>query len=252
MSSSNVMLAKKWEDQDPTGWWMSEKLDGVRALWDGKRFISRLGNVFPTPAHYLAQMPKGVVLDGELWMGRGAFQDTVSVVKSSADKGWSRVLYKVFDVPEAPGGFEQRMMAAWKLVRGPATVLEQTKCKGRDHLSENMRRIVSQKGEGIMLRRPGSEYETRRSSSLLKVKVFHDAEARVVGHQPGEGKHRGRLGALECVTPKGVAFKVGTGFTDAQREDPPRVGTMVTYSYQELTRDGVPRFPAFVAARDYE
>jgi len=263
VSSSNVMLAKKWEPTiNPTGWWMSEKLDGVRALWDGRRFVSRLGNAFPAPAHYTDRMPRGERLDGELWLGRGAFQDTVSIVKSGADKGWNRVFYKVFDAPDAPGGFERRLDYARKLLSPsasfrigltpPATVLEQTMCNSPDHLAECMAHVVLHKGEGIMLRRMESAYETRRSSSLLKVKVFHDAEARVTGHQPGEGKHRGRLGALECVTASGVAFRVGTGFTDAQRERPPGVGALVTYTYQELTRDGVPRFPAFVTARDYE
>lgn len=253
MSSTEVMLAKKWDPtQDPTGWWMSEKLDGVRAVWDGRRFVSRLGNAFPAPEHYTRRMPEGVLLDGELWTGRGDFQTAVSIVKSGADKGWAKVLYRVFDAPEAPGGFEARIAAAEKLVTGPATVLEQTRCKGPDHLAECMAHVVLHKGEGIMLRRPGSRYERCRSGALLKVKLFHDAEARVTGHQPGEGRLRGLLGALELVTHAGVRFKVGTGFSDAQRAAPPPVGAIVTYSYQELTRDGVPRFPAFIAARDYE
>lgn len=256
MSATNVLLAKPWTpDIDPTGWWMSEKLDGVRALWDGTKFVSRLGNAFAAPSWYTKLMPK-VVLDGELWCGRGAFQDTVSIVRSSTDKGWNRVLYRIFDAPDAPGGFEDRLGVARREYAKHGcpnvSLLEQTCCKGRDHLAEVMTYIVLHKGEGVMLRRAGSLYERKRASSLLKVKLFHDAEARVTGYQPGEGKHRGRLGALELVSPEGVRFKVGTGFSDAEREDPPAVGSVVTYSYQELTRDGVPRFPAFVAVRDYE
>ena len=71
-----------------------------------------------------------------------------------------------------------------------------------------------------------------------------DAEAVVVGHEPGKGKHTGRLGALVCRMGNTV-FKIGAGFTDAEREAPPPQGSTVTFKYQELTAKGVPRFPTF-------
>jgi DNA ligase-1 len=255
----NVLLAKKWNPkQDPTGWWMSEKLDGVRAYWNGTAFVSRLGNTFAAPDWYRAAMPS-TVLDGELWCGRGMFQDTVSIVRSSGDKGWSKVIYRVFDAPAMTAPFEERMNALkitekyrGSIASGNVSLVEQTECDGVEHLSEMMAFILKHGGEGVMLRQPGSLYHFGRHSSLLKVKQFADAEGTVIGHEPGKGKHAGRLGALVMRADSGVTFNCGTGFTDVERESPPPIGARVTYSFQELTRDGVPRFPAFIAVRDYE
>ena len=184
-----LLLAHAWDnDQDLTGWLLSEKLDGVRAYWDGTRFLSRQGNPFHSPPWFTAELPN-IPLDGELWLGRKKFQRTVSIVRRQDG------------------------------------------------------------GEGLMLRQPGSRYESGRSSTLLKVKTFHDAEARVLEHLPGSGRHRGRLGALLVELPSGTQFSVGTGFTDAQRGDPPPVGSHITFRYQELTDGGVPRFPSFVRTR---
>jgi DNA ligase-1 len=254
---SNVLLAKAWSsDVDPTGWWMSEKLDGVRALWNGREFVSRLGNTFAAPEFFTAQLPD-VTLDGELWMGRGEFQRTVSVVKSRADKGWTGVRYRVFDAPTSAGAFEARHDEVQRLVRVPvgggfAEPVVQLRCEGYAHLMKCLTTVLEAGGEGVMLRKPGSAYEHKRSSTLLKVKVMHDLEATVLGHEPGKGRHVGRLGALRCRLPSGVEFACGSGFSDAQREAPPDVGAQVTVRYQELTRDGVPRFPVFVCVRDYE
>ena len=246
-----LLLAETWDRRDPTGWWMSEKLDGVRAYWDGKRFLSRLGNEFLAPEWFTEGLPDAP-LDGELFGGRGEFQATVSVARR-ADRGeaWRRLSFVVFDAPAHDGPFEARLdhlresAAAW----GHATALEQIPCRGVEHLDEALRKVEALGGEGLMLRRPGSRYVQGRSETLLKVKTFHDAEARVVGHQAGSGRHKGRLGALQVVLANGTRFKVGTGFTDAQREDPPAVGETITFRYQELTKDGVPRFPTFVGVR---
>ena len=100
-----------------------------------------------------------------------------------------------------------------------------------------------------MLRRPGSRYESGRSQTLLKVKSFHDAEARVLQHQEGSGRHKGRLGALLVELEDGTKFAVGTGFSDAERENPPAIGSLITFRYQELSDGGVPRFPSFVGVR---
>jgi DNA ligase-1 len=83
----------------------------------------------------------------------------------------------------------------------------------------------------------------------LKVKTFHDADAKVIGHEPGKGKHKGRLGALFVQLPNGTKFSVGTGFSDAERSAPPPVGSTITFRYQELSEAGVPRFPSYVRLR---
>jgi DNA ligase 1 len=249
-----VLLANKWEtDHDPTGWWMSEKLDGIRAYWDGRAFVSRLGNSFLAPAWFTEALPSDI-LDGELWVGRKMFQRTTSIVRSgAAGADWKLVSYVVFDAPHAGGAFEARIAHAQALLakaQAPhARWLDHVACTGIDHLRDELRRVEGLGGEGLMLRRPGSSYEAGRSSSLLKVKTFHDTEARVVGHAPGTGKHKGRLGALVCELPDGTRFNVGTGFSDAERGSPPKLGAVITFRYQELSKDGVPRFPSYVGER---
>lgn len=250
-SAPALLLAHTWQnDVDLTDWWMSEKLDGVRAYWDGKQFISRLGNIYHAPDFFVADLPN-VALDGELWLGRKSFQRCVSIVRRQ-DKSdlWKSVRYLVFDLPAAGGTFEQRLdELRERLAAGRpefASMHEHWRCRGLDHLREELARIESLGGEGLMLREPGSRYEAGRSPSLLKVKTFHDAEARVVEHLPGSGRHKGRLGALGVVLPDGTSFSVGTGFSDAQRDNPPPIGSLVTFRYQELSDRGVPRFPSFV------
>jgi len=262
-----LLLAHSFENEDPTGWWMSEKLDGVRAYWDGEKFISRLGNEYHAPAWFKAAMPQGVKLDGELFMGRKRFQETVSTVRKLVpdDNEWKGIMYMVFDVLDNPDTFEARVTYINKLRNPPQRgvggqyqnteywlPLGQQKCNGVDHLRAELARVEALGAEGLMLRQPGSKYEAGRSHTLLKVKSFFDAEAVIVGKEPGKGKHKGRMGALVCQMPDGNTFAVGSGFTDKQRENPPAVGTTITYRYQELTKDGKPRFPTFVSARDYE
>jgi DNA ligase-1 len=249
-----LLLAHAWDNQTPLdGWWMSEKLDGVRAYWDGEQFLSRQGNRFHAPEWFRQSLPASP-LDGELWIGRGAFQRTVSVVRRHDETDlWKEVSYLVFDAPAVAEPFEQRQKFLRSLLRGsrkvPVRALEHQRCKSIEHVREELQRIESLGGEGLMLRQPGSHYEAGRSHTLLKVKSFLDAEARVVGHQAGTGKHKGRLGALLVEMPGGEQFAIGTGMSDAERENPPPIGSLVTYRYQELTDRGVPRFPSFLRVR---
>lgn len=249
------MLAKTYDGQAVNGWLMSEKLDGCRAIWTGSELISRNGNRFAAPQWLTDQLPAGVVLDGELYVGRNAFEAVVGIVRKKipVDAEWQRLRYCVFDAPERGGGFEDRIAYCASILSGCAVaeVVEQTVCRSARHLREFFARLVAQGAEGIMLRRPGSGYESRRSDNLLKYKPQDTAEAEVIGHQPGEGRHIGRIGALICRVGD-VIFNVGTGFTDALRATPPPVGAVVTFAYQGTTAGGVPRFPVFVAARDYE
>jgi DNA ligase-1 len=253
-----LLLAHRWDnDIDLAGWWMSEKLDGVRAYWDGQRFLSRQGNLFHAPAWFIAGLPEGP-LDGELWLARKSFQRTVSIVRRQDESElWQEIVFVMFDAPEVDGDFEARQafLQATFDEHQPsyARVLQQDRCTGLSHLREELARIEALGGEGLMLRQPASSYETGRSSTLLKVKTFHDAEARVVEHLAGRGRHKGRLGALAAELPDGTSFSVGTGLSDAQRESPPPVGSVITFRYQELSDGGVPRFPSFVRVfRDAE
>jgi DNA ligase-1 len=253
-SAPPLLLAESWDFvTDPTGWWLSEKLDGVRAYWDGKQFWSRLGNLFHAPDWFTKGLPD-VPLDGELWLDRKKFQRTVSIVRRQ-DKSdhWKEVRYVVFDAPKLEKGFEKRVDFIQEVMQSnkPAFALahEQQLCRGLEHLRGELAKLEALGAEGLMMRKAGSKYESGRSSTLLKVKNFFDAEAKVLRHVPGKGRHKGRLGALEVELEDGTRFSVGTGFSDAERGAPPAVGSFIIFRYQELSDGGVPRFPSYIGTR---
>ena len=253
-TAPGVLLAESWDNAvDLSGWWMSEKLDGVRAYWDGTQFLSRQGNLYHAPDWFVEGLPSSP-LDGELWIGRKAFQRTTGIVRRQ-DKTdlWKEVKYLIFDSPAAGGPFEDRVkslqeaMPRWKARY--AFLHPHELCRGVDHLRNELQRIEGLGGEGLMLREPGSKYEAGRSSTLLKVKSFRDDEAVVIGHEPGKGKHSGRLGALTVRLASGKVFSVGTGFTDRERQNPPPIGSLISFRYQELTDAEIPRFPSYLGLR---
>jgi len=253
-SGPPLLLAESWDNAtDLSDWWMSEKLDGVRAYWDGKQFLSRQGNLYHAPDWFIEGLPS-VPLDGELWIDRKKFQRTVSIVRRQ-DKNdlWKEVRFLIFDAPAASGVFEDRLgFLKDALAKGAAKFAQQhthERCKNLEALRAELKRIKTLGGEGLMLRQPASKYVAGRSSTLLKVKTFHDAEAVVVGHQAGAGRHQGRMGALLVKLPDGTDFAIGTGFSDREREQPPGIGATVTFRYQELSEAGVPRFPSWVGVR---
>jgi len=249
-----LLLAERWDNaQDLSGWWVSEKLDGVRAYWNGEALISRLGNRFHAPAWFLQGLP-ATPLDGELWIGRKAFQRTVAIVRRQDQSDlWKEVRFVVFDAPGMDAPFEERLAYLKDLAQTQnhphLSAHEQALCQGLSPLREELARVEALGGEGLMLREPGSRYEVGRSTTLLKIKTFRDAEARVVEHLKGAGRHKGRLGALLVELADGTRFSVGTGFSDAQRSTPPPLGSLITFRYQELSTAGVPRFPSFVGLR---
>src|SRR5882672_4493638 len=166
-----LLLAESWDNAtDLSDWWMSEKLDGVRAYWDGKQFLSRQGNLYHAPAWFIAGLPE-VPLDGELWIDRKKFQRTVSIVRRQ-DKSdlWNEVKFLVFDAPTASGGFEDRLkFLKDALARGAAKFARQhphERCKNLEALRAELTRIEALGGEGLMLRQPGSKYVAGRSSTL--------------------------------------------------------------------------------------
>lgn len=216
-------------------------------------FYSRLGNVYHAPDWFVADLPD-VSLDGELWLGRKMFQRTISIVRrQDKSEHWKDVRYLVFDAPKQEEAFAKRLTFIKEILgvhkAAYALAHEHQRCEGLDHLRMELARVEALGGEGLMLRRAGSRYESGRSLTLLKVKSFHDDEARVLKHLPGSGRHKGRLGALFVEMADGTTFSVGTGFSDAQRNNPPALGSFITFRYQELTEGGLPRFPSFVGVR---
>jgi DNA ligase-1 len=251
-----ILLAEVYRNQvDVTQYLVSEKLDGVRAIWDGQTLRFRSGKTINAPRWFLDGLPKRS-LDGELWLGRGTFERLSGIVRREVpdDAEWRQVHYMIFEMPGAPGTFAQRAALICEVVK-QANVpwlceIEQLPVVDRNSLQKRMKEIVSAGGEGLILRRADAHYETGRSDTLLKMKPWEDAEAVVISHLPGKGKYTGVLGALRVRTEDGREFSLGTGFTDQQRRDPLSVGTTVTYRYHDLTRHGLPRFASFLRVRE--
>lgn len=242
------------EGLDPSGWLVSEKLDGVRAFWDGRTLRFRSGGPIAAPAWFTAVLPT-MPLDGELWAGRGRFEALVGTVRRQVpdDGTWRQVRYALFDRPGALGPFVQRarQLHQWATEAGVEHLMavEQTPVHDASELHRRLARVVAQGGEGLMLHRAGAHWRAGRSADLLKFKPLADAEALVIGHEPGKGRHAGRLGALTVKRPDGRQFRLGTGFSDTERDAPPPVGTVVTYTYRGLTEGGLPRFASFLRVR---
>jgi DNA ligase-1 len=236
---------------DPRPYLVSEKLDGVRALWDGTTLRFRSGRVVAAPAWFLAALPK-TPLDGELWMGRRRFDALSGAVRRGepVDAEWRLIRFHVFELPAGEGTFEQRADKIKTLASDIAVPVEQQRVASNAELRRMLKQVVDAGGEGLMLHRADAPLASGRSDLLLKLKPLADAEAVVVGHEPGKGRLAGQLGALELQTPEGVRFKLGTGFTDAQRRDPPPIGATVTYRYRDLTPSGKPRFASFIRVAD--
>ena len=242
-------------DMDPAGHLVSEKYDGARALWDGRRLRFRSGLSIAAPAWFTARLP-AVALDGELWLGRGRFDELSAAVRRQQpdDAEWRQIRYMVFEMPDAAGDFAQRAARIKDTARAIAwpqlLAVVQEAVTDRAALQARLKDVVDGGGEGLVLHRADAPYATGRRASLLKLKPLHDAEALVVAHLPGRGKHAGRMGALRVRTSEGTEFQIGTGFSDTQREQPPRIGATVTYTHRGVTAGEVPRFASFLRVRE--
>jgi DNA ligase-1 len=251
--NSNGIENSKQKDK-VIGWFMSEKLDGLRAIYSGSDLYSRAKNKFHVPAEFMAEWPD-LVLDGELCCGRGKFKESISLVKNH-NATYERYLadglvYSVFDAPLLSGNFSERIEKLKVILAGKKhiVVLEQTKIENIEQVKEAFDSVLELNGEGLMLRKADDKYHYKRSATLLKVKQFHDAEATVVAYHAGKGKNEGLCGALVCKMPSGQTFKCGSGMNTEDRKNPPAIGATITYRYFEVTGSGRPRFPTFVRIR---
>ncbi|TGN39954.1 DNA ligase [Marinobacter confluentis] len=235
-------------------YYVSEKLDGVRAYWDGEQFWSRGGNIYRAPEWFTEDFPD-TRMDGELWMGRGRFAELSGAVRRQdpVDESWRQIRFMVFDLPGVDQPFADRVAAMKQLlVPSPSPYLAmvaQKPAEQHETLMAALDQIVEQGGEGLMLRRGDSLPHAGRSDDLLKVKKYQDDEAVVVAHLPGEGKFAGMLGSIRVERPDGRQFNIGTGFSDAERKAPPPVGAVVTYKHYGFTSTGLPRFASFLRVR---
>ncbi len=250
-----LMLAKVFQpDLQITDYWISEKLDGVRARWDGKQLISRGGNILNAPAWFTQGFPDRL-LDGELWIARGAYQQTMSIIKTKKSQlGWKKVKFMVFDLPNHHGNFNDRVAAMLKMMQHNNApylqMITQFQLPSNVDLMQRLDSITEQGAEGLMLHHKAGIYKNGRSHHLLKLKKFTDAEAVVIGYRAGKGKFIGKMGAIQVKSKAGKVFFIGSGFSYQEREQPPAIGSTITFRYQGLTNSGIPRFAVFIRLRE--
>lgn len=252
--AAEPMLPQVYTRQvDVSGWLMSEKLDGVRGYWDGRQLLSKNGYRFYPPEEFSRDLPP-FPLEGEIWGGRGSFEQTVSIVGTQhPHDGWLQLKFAIFDAPRAPGDFIERLARANDWFASHSTsyafVIPQIPVQDRAHLQQELQRIEKLGGEGLIVRKPGALYTAGRSPEILKVKNHQDTEATVISHLPGKGRNEGRLGSLLVELEDGIRFKIGSGFSDAERESPPPVGAVVTFKFYGNYKSGIPKFPSFLRIR---
>ncbi|WP_294961236.1 DNA ligase [Sulfurimonas sp.] len=241
------LLNKYTKDINVTSWYMSEKLDGVRAYWDGEKLISRGGKVFAVPSFFTKEFPKHK-LDGELWSKRGDFSNISSIVnKKKPNSGWRSITYNIFEVPDAKGNLLQRLshIKTSKYIK----VIKQIKVKNKKYLYEFLKSVEKKGAEGVVVRDGSLSYYTGRDNNSLKVKSFIDAECEIVAYNKGNGKYKNAVGSLSCRMKDKKVIKIGSGLNNKQRTNPPKIGAIITFKYYGLTSKGNPRFPVFLHER---
>ena len=264
-----LLKLSEYKGQNVGGWLASEKLDGVRAYWDGRNLLSRNGKILAAPEAWSAYFPP-FALDGELYTARGEFEKIQSIVmdKTPSIAAWSEVKFYVFDVPEAGGGLLERLSELEKFIlQNPQAgqnlkIIKQVKVKDNAEFEAFAEAVIAKGGEGAVVREPNVPYERKRSKNALKYKKFKDAECEVTAINAGTGKYAGLMGSVTCKAlsaavsnsdeqiASGVKFKIGSGFSDEERANPPKIGSIITYKYQNLTAKGLPRFPVFLRVRE--
>ena len=250
-----VLLATSYEQGiDITQYWQSEKLDGIRALWDGSQLRTRSGRVIVAPAWFTKPLPD-YPLEGELWAGRGNFHIVQQTVldHQPVEQGWQKIEFMLFDMPQAAGDYEKRYYNILYLVKKMKAkhvdYVEHTPISSEQELFRHLDNVNNRQGEGIMLRRIDSRYQAGRSSDLLKLKSHQDDEAIVVGYKLGKGKYKGQMGAVLVEWKPGVRFYIGSGFSDELRKSPPPLGSRITFRHNGYTSNDIPKFARFVRVR---
>ncbi|EOI0503329.1 DNA ligase [Campylobacter coli] len=265
--ASDILLLNKISEQEIqkknfNGYLMSEKLDGVRGIWEAGKFKTRQDNPIHTPSYFTYNFPS-FKLDGELWIARAKFDEVSALIRSdNLDSSlWKSVTYNVFDVPNAceefkltPCTLSNRLKVLERyLQQNPnpyIKIIKQVPIKDQEYLKEFYKDIVFNKGEGVVIRKDFAPYEKGRSKNALKLKPYEDAECKVIAYTEGKGKFQGKIGTLLCQMPNDRVIKIGSGLKDKDRENPPKIGSIITYKFNGLTKNSLPRFPVFLHIRD--
>ncbi len=255
-SKPAIQQAKPYKAVDDIkAFWLSEKLDGIRGYWNGKQLLTRQGNLIHSPQWFTQHWPENAI-DGELWLGRGKFQQTLSCVsKVNIDEHcWQKVRFMIFDLPQNSEIFTLRIQVMQQLVKQTNSpyllMIKQFKLQNSQQLDNKLNSIIENKGEGLMLHRGNAHYYVGRTANMMKLKKHQDAEATVIAHITGKGKYTGKLGSIRVKTPSGIVFKIGSGFSDAERANPPAIGSIITYKYNGKTQAGIPRFARYWRLRN--
>ncbi|QPB43719.1 DNA ligase [Rodentibacter haemolyticus] len=243
----DLMLLKNYDNQPIEGWVMSEKLDGVRGYWDGKQLLTRQNQRLSPPAYFIKDFPP-FAIDGELFSERNHFEEITSITKSFKGERWEKLKLYVFDVPDAEGNlFDRLNLLKTYLAEHPTPyiqIIEQIPVRDKSHLYEFLTEVENRQGEGVIVRNPNASYERKRSSQILKLKTAHDEECTVIAHHKGKGQFENVMGSLTCKNERGE-FRIGSGFNFNERENPPPIGSSITYKYRGLTGSGKPRFATY-------
>lgn len=253
LNALTLQKANIYSDQNISGWMMSEKFDGVRAYWDGKKLLSRQGQSINAPEWFTQKLPP-FELDGELWTKRGDFENIQSIVMDKTPKPeWSKIKYMIFEAPHAEGDFSKRLEQAQRYIQEQnlihVAVIEQKICKNKKELDTYFQSVIAGGGEGVVIKDGSKAYFEGRSDSVLKVKLAEDMEAKVIGYKNGSGKFTGMMGSLQVELEDGTQFLIGSGFSEVQRKNPPRIGEMVSFKYFGFTKNGKPKFASYMRVR---
>lgn len=254
-SKTPVQLAQVYDQQNISMYLLSEKYDGIRAIWKDRTLRTRNGTIIHAPKWFVQDLPD-VWLDGELWYKRGDFEYVASTVTKDKpiDTQWRKITYMVFDAPSYKITFEARATYYTDLLDylslSHVKPVRQFKVSTHDALSKLLEAYTKKGAEGLMLQKADAMFSNGRSGNLLKLKPYMDAEARVIAHLPGKGKYKDLLGSLlvryNSASGEALEFKIGSGFSDKVRHNPPPIGSVVTFTYHGFTQRGVPRFASFL------
>lgn len=254
----NVTNALEYhQDIDLASYYVSEKLDGIRAIWTGTELVTRSGRILNPPKWFVQDLPE-ITIEGELWAGRGSF---TQVQKTVLDKvpdlqQWQAIRFMLFDVPDHLGTFEQRHSYLKRYCESQSYThiqcVQQRVVETHEQLQSLLTEVTENHAEGLMLKKRHEIYHPGRNDSLIKVKTVQDSEGIVVGHKPGKGKYDGMMGAILVEINGGVRLYIGTGFTDEERANPPAIGKTITFKHNGWTENGIPRFARYHRIRETE
>ncbi len=244
-----LLLLKTYKEQNISGWVMSEKLDGIRAYWDGKHLISRGGKIIHAPKWFTKNYPP-FEIDGELWSKRKDFENISSIVRDKTpSEKWHEIKHYIFEVPNAKGGLFERLAKVKPYENNILKIIPQIFIKDKKELKHFLTTIEKKGAEGVVVRDPNALYIGKRTNKALKVKTFLDKECRIIAYNKGHGKYQNMMGSVTCRMDNNITFKIGSGFTIQERKNPPPIGSLITFKFQEFTKYGKPRFPVFLRIR---